>query len=395
MTGAVFIDLKKAFDLVDHDILLTKLRLYLGFPLPSCHDNAPSSIVPSETVTPKHSTHNVLSLLQSYLNGRQQYVIANGANSTTKLVSRGVPQGSVLGPLFFCLFINDLPLHVTNNLISFDLFADDATVHTPDKSISVVEERLQQALTEISDWCKINSMVLNPSKTKCMIIATRQKHQLAPLSLNLSIQNEPVNQVAEHRLLGVTIDNQLKWQAHINKVCKTVSRNVYLLSKLKQFVDSDARMLFYNAHIRSHIDYASTIWDGSSDVHMKRLNSLNRRAAKYILPDPNLNTEQKLEQLEILPLSKQLLFNKGLVMYKIWNKSLPRYLCQHFIQSDPQYTTSRLNFTVPRPRIDIFKTSLSFSGAHFWNSLPNPVKQARTLSLFKKSLFRYLVSTHQ
>ena len=141
-----------------------------------------------------------------------------------------------------------------------------------------------------------------------MVIATRQKLQLAPLNLNLSIQNDPVNQVTEHRLLGVTIDNQLKWQAHINKVCKTVSRNLYLLSKLKQFVDSDARLLFYNAHIRSHIDYASTTWDGSSDVHMKRLNSLNRRAAKYILPDPSLNTDQKLEQLEILPLSKQIPF---------------------------------------------------------------------------------------
>ena len=295
----------------------------------------------------------------------------------------------------FGLFINDLPLHLTSKHVSCDLFADDATVHTPDKNISVVQDRLQEGLGEISDWCSRNSMVLNPSKTESMVIATRQKHQLAPLNLNLSIQNDPVLQVEEHRLLGVTIDNQLKWQAHINKVCKTVSRNLYLLSRIKQFVDSDARMLFYNAHVKSHIDYASTLWDGSSEAHLKRLNSLNRRAAKYILPDSTLSTDQKLQKLEILPLSKQFLFNKGVIMYKVWNRSLPLYFCQLFSRSAPQYATSRLNFTTPKPRLDIFKTSLSFSGAQFWNNLPTQIKQAGTLCLFKKFLFKYLTSTYQ
>ena len=95
---------------------------------------------------------------------------------------------------------------------------------------------------------------------------------------------------------------------------------MYLLSKIKHYVDSDARLLFYNAHVKSHIDYASTLWDGCSEVHLKRLNSLNRRAAKHILPDQTLTTDEKLETLQILPLSKQLLLNKGVTMFKIWNK---------------------------------------------------------------------------
>ena len=395
ITGAVFIDPKKAFDLVDHHILLTKLKLYLGFS-PSPRRDDPSSLhITSDSPTPVHDAHNVLSFFQSYFCQRQQYVQVNGSSSRMGLITRGVPQGSVLGPLLFCLFINDLPLHLTSNHISCDLFADDATIHTPDKDISVVQDRLQQEMDEITDWCSKNSMLLNPSKTECMIIATRQKHQLAPLNLNLSIQNDPVTQVAEHRLLGVTIDNQLRWQAHINKVCKSVSRNLYLLSKLKQYVGSDARMLFYNAHVRSHIDYASTIWDGSSEVHLKRLNALNRRAAKYILPDQTLSTDEKLQKLKILPLSKRLLFNKGVTMFKAWNKHLPRYLCQFFSQPASQYSTSRLNFTVPKPRIDIFKSSLSFSGAHLWNKLPIHVKRSGTLSLFKKQLFKHLMSSNQ
>ena len=86
---------------------------------------------------------------------------------------------------------------------------------------------------------------------------------------------------------------------------------MFLLSKLKTYVDTDMRLLFYNAHIRSHIDYVSTVWDGCSEANLKRLNSLHRRAAKLILPDPTLSTDQKLKQLDILPLDQHLLFNKN------------------------------------------------------------------------------------
>ena len=184
----------------------------------------------------------------------------------------------------------------------------------------------------------------------------------------------------------------MKWQPHVKKVCKTVARNVYLLAKLKPFVNSDARKLFYNAHVKSHIDYASSLWDECADVHLQTLNSLNRRAAKHILPDPTLSTDQKLQTLNILPLSNQLLFNKGIIMFKIWHKALPAYLCELFSRPTTKYPTSRLNFSVPRHRIKIYKLSLSYSGAHLWNNLPTHIKQKGTLAQFKESLFTYLMS---
>ena len=120
---------------------------------------------------------------------------------------------------------------------------------------------------------------------------------------------------------------------------------------------------------------------------MKRLNSLYRRAAKLILPNPYLSTEHKLRDLKILPLAQHLKFNKGILMHKVWTSSVPSYISNLFTQ---QKSRSRLDFCIPRPRIDLYKTSLSYSGSHLWNSLPNHVKICPSLSCFKKNLFRYL-----
>ena len=147
---------------------------------------------------------------------------------------------------------------------------------------------MQDSLDQVSNWCDNNHMVINPIKTKPMTIAIRQKHQLSPLPLDLVLNGTKIDQVSEHRLLGITIDNKIRWDSHINNVCETVSRGVFLLSKLRYFVDIDTWKLFFNAaHIKPHIDYASVVWDGCSDVLRKRLNSLHRRAVKLILQDSN------------------------------------------------------------------------------------------------------------
>ena len=117
-------------------------------------------------------------------------------------------------------------------------------------------------------------MVINPIKTKSMTITTKQKHQLSPLLLNLVLHGAKIYQVSEHCLLGITIDNKLFWDSHTNNVCKTVSRQVFLLSKLRYSIDIDTRKLFFNANIKPHIDYVSVVWDGCSDVFRKRLNYL-------------------------------------------------------------------------------------------------------------------------
>ena len=171
-----------------------------------------------------------------------------------------------------------------------------------------IRSSVQDNLDQVSNWCDNNHLVINPIKTKSITIATRQKHHLSPLPLDLVLNGAKTDQVSEHRLLGITIDNKLRWDSHINNVCKTVSRRVFLLSKLRYIVDIDTRKLFFNAHIKPHIDYASVVWDGCSDVFKRRLNSLHRRAVKLILPDTTLTTDQILKEMRIMSLQKNDIF---------------------------------------------------------------------------------------
>ena len=172
-------------------------------------------------------------------------------------------------------------------------------------------------------------------------------------------------------------------------MCKTVSGRVFLLSKLRYIVDIDTRKLFFNAHIKLHIDYAaSVVWDGCSNVLKKRSNSLHRRAVKLILPD---TSDQKLKEMRIMSLQKQLEYNKGLFMYRVLSNEAPEYMSNLYTHTPSRYSNSRnYHLSLPRPRIDIFKTSMVFSGAYLWNNLPLTVRFCQSLSSFKLKLRAHL-----
>ena len=174
---------------------------------------------------------------------RSQSVYVNGEYSNEGIIHCGIPQGSILGPLLFCIFINDPPLHITSNKVNCDMFADDTSLNTSDKDTDTVQKELQRSIDEASDWCDNNAMILHPVKTKSMLLATRQKHQLRPLHLNLSLKDSHIEQVHEPHL-GVIIDDEFSWRPHIAGTCKTV----YLLSQLRHFVDTPKRKLFYHVH---------------------------------------------------------------------------------------------------------------------------------------------------
>ena len=367
MTGAVFLDLAKAFDTVNHSLLLQKMSAY-------------------------HFSSSTVDFFNSYLDGRTQYVYVNGACSSEGIIEHGVPQGSILGPFLFSLFINDLPLHISNPNVTCSLFADDSTLDVSATDITTLNQSLQQALDEVSEWCCSNHMVSNPSKTKCMLITTRQRHQLNPPPLKLSLKSVAIEQVREHRVLGLIVDDQLCWQPHLYHLGKVLSKHLFLLSKLKHLADEPTRKLFYHAHIQPHLDYVSTIWDGASEANMKKLNSLHRRSAKLIIDKSrrHISTDEKLKKLGILPLCKQLSFNKAILMRKITLSKVPTYLTDLFVTSDVPYRTLRNELVVPKPRIDLFKASLSYSGAKLWNDLPKTIRTVASINTFKVQLLRHV-----
>ena len=204
--GVVLVDFKKAFDLVDHRILLSKLKLYA-------------------------MNNEALMWFNLYQTYRQQQVSVNNSRSDFEPVSCGVPQGSILGPLLFLLFINDLPLYTAN--VSTDMYADDTTLYDIKNSKDLIEQSLQIALTQLRIWCKNNGMLLNATKTKVMLVTTDQKRQrLNNASLKLDYMDESLQSVSSDKILGVCVDQNLTWSDHIKHISKKISSNIWLLSKI-------------------------------------------------------------------------------------------------------------------------------------------------------------------
>ena len=186
------------------------------------------------------------------------------------------------------------------------------------------------------------------------------------------------------------MDENLQWKPHIEQLCRRLSKNLFLLSKLQPVISLEARKLFYFAHVQSHIDYASVVWDGCDDVHLKSLNSLHRRAAKLIVANSSLSTEDKLKSIGVLPLEQHLFYNKAIFMHKIQHDEAPSYLADMFQYTRSPYTCFKFNLSCSKPRIDIYKSSLSYAGAQVWNGLPRPLKVQCGLGSFKVNLHRYL-----
>lgn len=368
MSGAVFLDLRKAFDLVNHNILLKKLSAY-------------------------QFSENTVGLIQSYLENRTQYVSVGGNKSSEGVIKHGVPQGSILGPLLFSLFINDLPLHISNSSVTLSLFADDGSMDVSAPDVASMTRILQRSLDEVLAWCNVNNMVPNPQKTKCMLITTRQKHQLNPPPLVLNINGSTIDQVTEHKVLGVIIDDRLSWQAHINSVSKTLSKNLHLLSQLTQFTNKEARILFCNAHILPQINYCSTVWDGCSDASLEQLNSQYRRAARLVLDGDTtfINTDDKMYSLGMLPLREHFLYNKLNLMRKVTLGKAPSYILNLITENDTPYETRGNPLHYDTPRIDFCKASFSYSGQYAWNQIPNFLKSITSLSAFRARVHKYLL----
>ena len=194
LVGAVFLDLRKAFDLVDHQILIYKLKLY-------------------------HFSEKTIKLFESYLSNRRQMVKVGNIQSDMLTVKSGVPQGSILGPLLFLLYINDITFSCQESNI--DLYADDSTLYESGFDLSEIQNKLQSNLNSIIDWCVINNMSLHPKKTKCMLIGSRYKLKNTNM-LNLRINDTILENVTVQKMLGVFIDNNLNWHAHIDYVCKNL-----------------------------------------------------------------------------------------------------------------------------------------------------------------------------
>ena len=212
----------------------------------------------------------------------------------------------------------------------------------------------------------MNHVALHPDKTKFMLITIRQKRQNIVSYLHpLTVLGITIEEVLKHRVLRVVIDNNLSWTPHVNSPCKKKKpTKVYQLFKIKHFANFHARKISFGTHIQCLIDYGSTLWDSASKNSLKPLHSLYKRSLKLILKQSSLEQDD-INLLNIRSLHAKLKYNKGICKQKIMSGNALPPVTRLFPMNSSREQTK---INIPRPRIDLFKTSLTFSGASLWKS---------------------------
>ena len=365
----VLIDLKKAFDTVDHQILLKKLELY-GI------------------------KGQALSFLESYLSNRNQKCQIQGSVSSEKLIKCGVPQGSILGPLFFLLYINDLPQCLDKTKPR--LFADDTNLTVSGDSITYLETAVNSDLEKLRKWLIANKLSLNVAKTEFMLIGSKQMiKNISNLQLNVKIENESIKQVYESKTLGVTIDQHLSWKTNTENICKKITSGISALRRLKEFADKQTLLSVYNAIVRPYFDYCCEVWDVFGETQSKRLQKLQNRAARIILNMSNdIDHSVALQALGWKPLKTERKKSKAKIMYKLLNKMGPKSLSNLFTYKG-EVTNYKLrnissSLCLPQPRTNNMKKSFVYDGAHLWNSIPKEIRESKSFSSFRKKIATHI-----
>ena len=361
-SALLFVDFEKAFDVINHTLLLRKLKLY--------------------KLTPEF-----IYLISSFLSERKQLVITNDQTSQLMPVRYGVPQGSVLGPLLFSVYVNDLPYFVN---CKCEMFADDTSMHASDSDPCRLSNILQNNINKLINWTQLNHMSLNAQKTKCMYVSARQKRQKMKSDFKpLFIDNKSIEEVDSHKILGVIIDKNLTWTDHVMSLGKRLSNRILQLSKIKKFLDNHSRKLFFCGHILPIIDYASTLWDNCSETNLKFIHRLYKRALKLILLKSGSLAVGDYKNLNILTFRNRLFFNKAVCMHNVINGKAPPKITRAFKTNQHRHSHS---LTFPRPRNNLYKSSLLYSGSNLWNNLPVKFKNISNKNQFKKHLKNYLIN---
>ncbi len=366
LSGIVFLDIRKAFDSIDHNILLHKLKDQFGV----------SDIE--------------LKWFESYLNNREQVCIVNNSMSSSKRIVSGVPQGSILGPLLFLLYINDLPdcLQKTSPY----LYADDTQICCSSNSLIELTENLNHDLSRIGDWLSRNKLQHHPTKTKIMFIGSKHHINSTTFDHPVMLNNQRIPRVHSFTCLGLDLDENLNWNSHIQAICKRVGAGLGTLRRIKPFVPITTLQTIYRALIQPYFDYCSPIW-GVCDQNLKnKLQKFQNRAARIITgASYEIRSADVLQSLAWDNLEIRRRTTKAILMFKVLKDYVEPTLKESLIRRNHMQTNydlrnSHTDLALPKPKREFLKKSFKYSGAKLWNSLSTDTKLAESLHLFKNHL---------
>ena len=370
VTLLVLLDFSKAFQTVDHDILLAKLRHIFMF-----------------------STHS-LSWLKSYLSDRQQCVTTANEMSRWKPINSGVPQGSVLGPLLFTMYTTDLPQNLL--YLKYHMYADDLQcyISSPPANIESTINLANKDLSNIVKWSLHNGLAINPAKSQCILIGSQ------PNLLRLNTPTMPLVTLNGISLpystsvknLGISINNHLTWDNHINVICKRAYSALHPLQRLKDLIPPTVKTRLVQTLVLSHLEYCDVLYDGCSGALSNKLQRIQNACVRYIFSLKRYDhLSQYYSKLNWSKLANRRKIHKLLLLYKIRANGEPSYLSNQFQSlSNSHALFTRASSTnilaIPPHKTDFYAKSFTVSAIQAWNALPVDVRLSRSLGILKRKL---------
>ena len=352
----VFCDVSKAFDRVWHKGLIFKLK--------------------------QHGIDGeFLKWLTDYLSERQQKVIIRGCISSPKPINAGVPQGSVLGPLLFLIYVND----IADSLLSITrLFADDSSLFYSASSLDDIQGLINHDLILLSQWAKQWLVTFNPSKTEA-ILFTLKNLTYMPL---LKFENTFIKFVESHKHLGLTLSFNGKWTDHLDNVKSSAAKVLGIMRKLKFSLSRSALNQIYFSYLLPTLEYASSVWDGCSVQNAEMLDKIQNEAARIVTGlTRSVSLENLYKECGWVSLSERRKQQKLNFMFKVHQGQVPNYisdLIPPLVRDVSNYPLRNMhNYSIPFARTEIFKKSCIPSSISFWNAADNTLKDSNSLQSFK------------
>ena len=357
-TMGIFLDLSKAFDTINHNILLSKL----------CHYGIRG---------------NANKWFKSYLSNRRQLTEFNKVQSNYRNVQHGVPQGSILGPLLFLVYINDFQncLDQAHPI----MFADDTNIFIKHKQIDIVYDQAQCELHNIASWLSANRLSLNADKTKYTIFHTHKKSYNMQFPI-LRFNNKPIERVKKTPFLGVLLDENLSWKSHMLALFQKMRRNVGIIYKLKSYLNSNNLICIYHSLIASHLRYCITSWNHGNTILAKKIDNHCSKVIKLIVKS-NCNTTNLFSVTDMYTLEM------GKLMHKFNQNQLPTIFKNLFRPNNTVHshsTRNRYAYHLPFYSTSVSQQSIQYSGAKVWNALPSDIRALQSRSAFVTKLKKHL-----
>ena len=367
---AIFLDLTKAFDTIDHKLLLSKLEHYgiRGIPL---------------------------SWFKSYLEHRKQSTVINETCSSAQNIMFGVPQGSILGPLLFIIYINDIT-HATS-AGKYILFADDTSIvfTLGDDNNDHATKEVEKELVKVCDWFNANKLSVNELKTKVMCFKSTGDH-----NVTLKLNDTPIENVTNFKFLGITISNNLSWKAHVNLKCNQINKVIAVMSRLKNEISSQILAQIYRSLIDPYINYGLIAWGNNEGKGIARIEKLQKKAMRIICKvNYNSHTSNLFFNLGILPVRALYVYKCCLMYNKIRSGEFPSHFQTLFPTNNTIHshnTRSNMDIHIPNVTHRLSKNTINYKLGTVWNKLPDYLKHGLFVShsAFKKSLKKFLLEPY-